>query len=292
MKFIISTDTSCDIPRDQLKQLNVPFVPLTYIIDGESHQDNFSTQSQFKDFYARVRGGALPKTSQINTEEHAEFFVDLIKNGAKNILHLCLSSALSATHSGAIIAAKQVMGEYEDVKIVIVDTKAATCVGAFLLNEALKLKAEGKQIDEAAAILNELKLKIFGYAMADDLSHLKRGGRLSATKAFIGTLLKVKPVLSIDKEGALNVVHKAKGTKSVFAFFAEQLKEYGHDFKNQEYFIAHADCEDVADELIEYLRAAGANGKPSKSFIGPVIGAHTGAGTLVIAFKSGQERLN
>ncbi|MCL2821667.1 MAG: DegV family protein [Firmicutes bacterium] len=290
MKFVLSTDTSCDIPREELKQLNISYIPLTYIINGQSFEDNFSTDEEFKGFYKLLRGGAIPKTSQINTQEHYDYFKSMIENGAKNILHITLSGALSATYSAACIAAQQLMQEFDGTKIVIVDSRSSTYAVGFLVYQAKEFLDNGKDVDETAEVLNKTRTRLYVLAMTDDLSYVRRGGRISLAKAFIGTLLKIKPVFSIDRQGALSVINKVKGTKSVFAYYVEQFKKLGIDPENQKFYISHGDSGAAADELIEYLRENGFKGDVKKGFIGPVIGSHTGIGALILVFEANQER--
>jgi len=289
-KFTLTTDTSCDWPRDTLRSLNIPYIPLTYIIDGEAFKDEFCSDSEYKDFYQKVRDGALPTTSQINPEEHLDFFNALIAEGHKTIVHLTLSGALSATNAGAVSAAEDAMKANPDVNIIVVDTLSGTRAHGFLLHHALRHRDEGKSAVETADYLNSIKHRLQVFVMADDLHHLKRGGRISGAKAMIGTLLKVKPIFTFNTMGGLSVVHKVKGVRKALDFFAEQVAKYCADHKNTNFCIAHADCMDYADELIERLREKGCTGKADIGFIGPVIGSHTGCGTIGFVFLGDNNR--
>jgi len=290
MKFTLTTDTSCDWPRNQLRSLNIPYIPLTYIIEGEAFKDEFCEDAEYKSFYQKVRDGALPTTSQINPEEHLDFFNALIKNGHKTIVHLTLSGALSSTHAGAVSAAEDAMKAHPGVKIIIIDTLSGTRAHGFILKRALKYRDEGKSADETADYLNSIKHRLQVFVMADDLHHLKRGGRISSAKAMIGTLLKVKPIFSFNKMGGLSVISKVKGIRKALDFFAEQVPKYCADYKNTDFCIAQADCMDYVDELVQRLREKGCKGEIDVGFIGPVIGAHTGSGTIGFVFLGDNDR--
>ena len=279
----ISTDTSCDVLRCDLDAAGIPWVPLTFTINGETYPDDFTRDEQYKDFYAKVRGGAMPTTSQITAFAHEEYFEKLVAGGADDVLHITLSGGLSATYSSACMAAKAVCDRHPECKINIVDSLGATQVHNFVLDKALSLRAAGKHGDEAAEIVREFTKRVHVLFMVDDLDHLRRGGRVSGVAAAIGNLLKIKPILSFDREGKLRVVHKARGFRKSMDYVIENIKKYA-PYVNK-VFIAQGDAMDNAEEAAAMLKDA-FGCEVRIGWCGPVIGAHTGAGIIGIIFES------
>ena len=285
--FTLTTDTSCDVPRNELDKAGIPWVPLTFTIDGQTYPDDFFFFEQFKAFYEKVRAGAMPTTSQITAFAHEEFFEKLIKEGATDIVHITLSGGLSATYSMACQAAKNLMKKYPACKIEIVDSRGATQVHHMVLDEAAALREQGLSGEQAAKILRDGTNKIHVLIVVDDLNHLRRGGRVSGVAAAIGSLLKIKPILTFDKEGQLKVVHKAKGFRKAMDYAVEYMSEWAPQAKTV--YMAHADAMPLVCEATEiFENKFGCTVKAG--WCGPVIGAHTGAGMLGIIFKSDKER--
>ncbi len=286
--FTLATDTSCDVMRDELDAAGIAWVPLTYTIDGETRPDDFTRDEQYKEFYAKVRGGAMPSTSQINTFVQEEFLEKLAANGATDIVYLTLSSGLSATYSSACQAADAVRERHPECKINVVDTLGATQVHRMVLDDATALRDKGLSGDEAAKILREETNKIHVWIIVDNLNHLKRGGRVSGAAAAIGTLLKIKPMIVFDKEGKLKVMHKAKGFRKAMEYVLDYMKEWSPNVK--EVYLAQADAQESAREMSELICGEFKDCVVKTGWVGPVIGAHTGAGMLGIVFKSEKER--
>lgn len=285
--FTLATDTSCDVFRNELDAEHIAWVPLTFTIDGETHPDDFTTDEQYKEFYAKVRAGAMPTTSQINTYVQEEFLENLVANGANDIVYLTLSSELSATYESACRAAEAVCEKHAGVQIHVVDTRGATQVNHMVLDEAIRLRDGGMSGEEAAKILRALPDKIHVLFMVDDLHHLKRGGRVSGVAAAIGTLLKIKPILTFDMAGKLHVVHKAKGSKKALEYIADEIAKRSPDVK--EVYIAQGDAPELLEEMVQLLKTRfGCAVKVG--WCGPVIGAHTGANILGMIFKSELDR--
>ena len=285
--FTLTTDTSCDIKRNELNERGIPWVPLIYIMDGEQHYDEFTTDEQYKNFYDKVRAGAMPTTSQISEVEHEEFFEKVIASGANDIVHLTLSGGLSATYSMACKAAEEVEKRHEGVKINVVDTRGATQVHAFVLDKADELRREGLSGAEAKAILDEFTKRVHVVIIVDDLNHLRRGGRVSGVAAAIGSLLNIKPILTFDKAGKLRVVHKAKGIRKAIEYVRDYIKKWNPEVKKV--YMAQGDAMESANLANDEFKAAfGCEVKIG--WCGPVIGAHTGAGLLGMIFESEKER--
>ncbi len=287
MSFILSADTSGDIPRSEMKARGIEYKPLVYIINGVEYRDEFSSDEQFKAFYDGIRAGNLPSTSQINVLEHEEFFLELVEKYTEDILYVTLSSGLSSSCASAKQAAESVEKK-TGRKVYVVDSLGATISQRHVVDEAERLRDAGATAAEAAERLAEYVKHIHTWFMPTDLIHLKRGGRVSGPAAYIGTALKIKPIIFIDKVGALPVVKKVMGTAKGIAcmvdiFKADSAKE-PHKF-----YVATADSE-FAPELLERAKAARPDCEGEIGWIGPVIGSHTGCGACGISFVSDKER--
>ena len=289
--FTLTTDTSCDVFRSELDAKNIPWIPLSFTIDGVTYDDDFSSDDRYEDFYGKIRGGAMPTTSQINVFNHEEFFEKLVEGGAKNIIHLTLSGGLSNTVNSAKTAADNVTARHGDCKIYILDTLSATQGHRLILDEGVKMRDNGMNADEAFEKLSDIAGRVHHWIVVDDLMHLKRGGRVSGASAYIGSLLNIKPVLIINSEGKLAVVKKAKGTLKAYGYVMDMIREYAEDLENPVFYLANADANDKIDEMTKMIKDAYPAAKVNTGWIGPVIGAHTGSGTLGIVFI-GKKRLD
>lgn len=285
MEFVLSTDTSCDVFKSKLRQDDIRYIPLTFTIDGVCYEDDFDNDQQYKDFYQKIRNGAMPTTAQINPEMHASFFREILSSGVKNIVHLSLSGGLSSTYQSALLGASEAEKDFPGSKIYIVDTIGATQAHGFLLDKAKQMRDKLYTAEQTFEELNRIKGNVHAWIIADDLMHLKRGGRVSGAAAAVGTLLKIKPILIINSNGGLSVVHKAKGARKALSYMVDNIKEHCKDYKTANIWLASADSEEYANELISMLRAEGCEGEIKIGWIGPVIGSHTGAGTLGIVFE-------
>jgi len=293
MSFTLTTDTSCDAFKSELDAAGIPWVPLTFTIDGgEANEDNYSNNSQYQAFYDKLATGVKAATSQINTFTHEEFFEKVLANNdGKEVVHLTLSGGLSETVNSARVAASIVNERHGSTKIHIVDTLSATQGHRIILDHAVELQKEGKSATEATSALNAFAPKIQHWFMVDDLNHLKRGGRVSAASALIGGLLKIKPILTIDAIGKLQVVKKAKGSAAAINFFMDTIKESKEDLENGAFYVVNANAHKNVEALKERLAEAYPNCPIKGGWVGPVIGAHTGSGTFGLAFVGNKERI-
>ncbi len=205
--YIVTVNSTVDVPKEWLKERNVPFVPLKYTIDGETYQDMMGLSS--KDFFDKLREGKMSVTSQVNPEEAKEALEPFLKEG-KDILHLAFSSGLSGTCGSMQIAAAELKEKYPDREIIVVDTLCACMGEALLLYYVLKRKSEGMTVKEAADWAEEHKLNICHNVTIDDLYHLQRGGRVSKTAAVFGSMVQIKPMIHMDNEGKLQVIGKGR----------------------------------------------------------------------------------
>ena len=291
--FVISSDSTCDLYSDYVKEHDIRIVPLTYTMEKGGRltesKDAFTDYSQYVDFYRQLREGGFSRTSMLNYDHHFLHFQKLAEEGAENILHFSLSGGLSATAQAAKDAAADVMEEYPDCKIYAVDSYAATIGQGALVKEAVRLRAEGKSAQEAYDAVKNMPFHIQYVIIANDLYYLKKGGRVSAFAAAAGTVLKIKPVLSFTNEGKLTVVEKCKGMKKAFAYALEKMKRFPPVEENRMIWIVHTDAEQEAEELRGMVEQAWGF-RPDVTIMGPVIGSHGGPGSVSMIWKSKEER--
>jgi len=291
MKFILTTDTSCDAFKTDLDAVKVPWIPLTFTLEGQTYDDNFSSDNEYSDFYAKVKAGAMPTTSQINTFSHEEFFKKVLSENADlPIIHLTLSGGLSETVNAARIAAKNIADADPKAKVYIIDTLSATQGHRIVVDKGVEIRDSGLEAEEAVKKIEDCASKAMHFFMVDDLHHLKRGGRVSAVSATFGTLLNIKPVLTINHEGKLAVIKKAKGAKKAIAFFLEMIAEHKADPQNGAFYLVHANAQENRNLLVEQLKELYPSAPIKGGWVGPVIGAHTGGGMFGVAFE-GKKRL-
>lgn len=280
--YQIISDSCCDFTDRQFQENNVLCAPLSVVYNGKAH-DNFSDEKNVKAFYDILRTGVIATTSAVNPEGWAKVMEPVLKEG-KDILILAFSSGLSTTYQSAVIAAQELGEKYPDRKINVVDTLAAALGQGLLLWYACRKRDEGLSLEELTAWVEENKLHLCHWVTVDDLSHLKRGGRISATTALVGTMLNIKPIIHVDDEGHLINVAKCRGRKAATEFIASKLGELGEGYDNSTVFVAHGDCPEDAAALAEILKKKYGVKAVITGYVGPVIGAHTGPGVLVVFF--------
>ena len=280
MSYQIITDSCCDFTQQQYQELGVACAPLTVLYKGESH-DNFSDPADVKAFYDELRAGVTASTAAVNPDGWAAPMEEALKEG-RDVLVMAFSSGLSTTYQSAVIAAKELREAYPDRKIYVVDTLCAALGQGLLVWHACKQRDAGMDIDSLYTWLEEHKLNICHWVTVDDLSHLKRGGRISATTALVGTMLNIKPIIYVDNDGHLINTAKVRGRKAAMELLVSKLKETGTDFET--IFIAHGDCPEDAAALEALAREKCGVKNVITGYVGPVIGAHTGPGVLVVFF--------
>lgn len=285
--YVIYTDSACDIPSKTLAEWNVGFCSLSYIFQGENIQHS-SDEMPLGDFYSKMRSGAVAKTSAVNINDFYESFENEIRNG-KDILYLGFSSGLSTTYNSAAIAARQLTDKYPYARILTIDTLAASAGFGLIVYLAVKEKNKGKSVDEVAKFVTDIRFKLCHWFTVDDLVYLKRGGRISSAVAIAGTLLGIKPVLHVDNEGHLINMFKVRGRKPSIQALADKYGELVSD-KTLPIFISHGDCLDDAELLAKILNEKYGVSVDLITYVGPVIGAHSGPGTLALFFVTDKER--
>ena len=280
MSYQIITDSCCDLTEAQYKQWNVSCVPLTVMYKGESH-NNFSDEAAVKAFYDELRGGVMASTAAANPENWTCAMEPALKAG-QDVLVLAFSSGLSTTYQSAVIAAKELREVYPDRTIQVVDTLCAALGQGLLVWHAVQKRDAGMGIDELTAWVEANKLNVCHWVTVDDLSHLKRGGRISATTALVGTMLNIKPIIFVDNDGHLINTAKVRGRKTALEYLGKKLGETCTDMDTV--FIAHGDCPEDAAALEALVKEKYGVKNVITGYVGPVIGAHTGPGVLVLFF--------
>ena len=280
MSYRIITDSCCDLTQQQLDDLNVACVPLTVVYKGESHS-NFSNPAAVKAFYDELRAGVTATTSAVNPDGWAAPMEEALKNG-EDVLVIAFSSGLSTTYQSAVIAGKDLQERYPDRKIYVVDSLCAALGQGLLVWYACQKRDAGMDIDQLHQWVEENKLHICHWVTVDDLEHLKRGGRISATTAMVGTMLNIKPIIFVDNDGHLINTAKVRGRKTAMELLANKMGESCMDFDTA--FIAHGDCPEDAAALEKLIREKHGVKNVTTGYVGPVIGAHTGPGVLVVFF--------
>ncbi len=284
--YVITVNSTVDLPKEWLEERNIPVMALRYTIDGETYED--MSGLSHKEFFQKLREGKMAVTTQMNPEEAKEKFEPILKAG-NDILHLGFSSGLSGTYNSMRIAAEELAEEYPDRKIIVIDTLCACLGEGLLLYYALKRKEEGMTIDELAQWVEENKLHVCHNVAVDDLNHLQRGGRVSKTAAILGTMVQIKPIIHMDNQGCLQVIGKERGRKkSIHKLVDMALKQY-EGYENDLVMITHGDCLEDAEYLAGLVREKMGIQDILINNIGTVIGSHTGPGVLAL-FCMGNER--
>lgn len=280
--FKIITDSCCDFTEQMYKELDVAYAPLSVVYNGESH-DNFSDEKEVKAFYDELRGGVMATTAAANPEDWAKVMRPALEDG-KDVLVLAFSSGLSTTYQSAVIAAQEMMEKYPERTVRVVDTLCASLGQGLLVWYVCHQRDNGATLEEAAAWAEENKLHLCHWFTVDDLMFLKRGGRVSAATALVGTMLQIKPVLHVDNEGHLINVAKARGRKASIDALAAKVGQLGEGFENETAFISHGDCAEDAQYLAGILKEKYGVKHVHIGYVGAVVGSHAGPGTLALFF--------
>ena len=285
MSFKIITDSCCDLPAELAADLDLGVANLSVELDGRAYSEGEMTP---KALYDHLRNGKLPKTSAVNPDGWAAVIRPALEQGL-DVLVLAFSSGLSATYQSAVIAASELREEFPERKLIVIDTLCAALGQGLLVYTAAGLRSEGKSIDETAAWVEEHKLKLCHWVTVEDLMHLKRGGRVSAATAVVGTMLSIKPIIRMDNDGKLESFAKARGRKAAIKYLLDRMADSLEPDLNETVFVAHGDCLEEAEYLAGEIRSRFGVKNVIVGYVGAVIGAHTGPGVLV-AFHFGKQR--
>ena len=277
-KYVLITDSASDLPSELAENLEVEILPMKYMVNDIPCVDK---DFDMENFYNLLRGKALSLTSQTNVEEFSNYFSGYLENG-KDILYVGFPLSLSGMNNSARIAARELSEKYPERKIIVIDSVSASIGQGLLVYYAALKKKNGATIDEVADFVNDNKLKFCHWFTVDDLYFLKRGGRISQATAVVGSILNVKPLLSMNDEGKLYVFDKIRGKKKVLDLMSSKIENLNSDYKKV--FVGHADCLDDAKYVAERISAENPSLDVTITHLGPIIGTHTGPGTVALAF--------
>lgn len=292
--YVLTCCSTVDLPKEYFEKNNIPYACYHYMMDGEEYLDDLGESIPFDEFYKRIAAGSMPTTSQINISEFMAFFEPFLQEG-KDIIHISMSSGISGTCNSALNAKEELLAKYPERTIKVVDSLAASSGYGLFLDKLVEMRDEGKSLEELYLFAEDYKLKLQHWFFSTDLTHFKRGGRISATAATLGNILNLCPLMNVDYMGKLIVRQKIRGKKKVIAEIVNkmiELAEGGKDY-NGKCFISCSACEDDAKKVADLIEETfpNLNGKVEINSIGAVIGAHTGPGTVALFFW-GKKRVN
>lgn len=279
--YQIITDSGCDLPCQMIDNLGLKMLPMNINFRGQLLDD--SVDRGIKEIYDGLRSGEMATTCAVNPSQWASIIEPSLKE-ERDVLVMAFSSGLSTTYQSAVIAANELQEAYPQRKIRVVDTRSASLGQGLLTWYACKKRDEGMGIEELTAWLNEYKFKLAHWFTVDDLGFLKRGGRISATTAVVGTMLQIKPVLHMDDEGHLISMSKARGRKASLDALVAKMGQTGLPGQNDTVFICHGDCIKDAEYVKKQVMEKYGVKEVFIGYTGAVIGSHSGPGTLALFF--------
>ena len=288
-EYVLITDSSADLSQEMVQELGVTVLPLSFTIQGKTYRnypDN--REMDLPLFYDMLRAGELATTSAVNVAEYTQAVEPILQEG-KDVLILAFSSGLSSTYQSSVLAAEELREKYPDRKIYTVDTLCASLGQGLLVYLAVQEQRKGKNIEEVRDWAESTKLHLCHQFTVDDLHFLKRGGRISATTAVVGSMLQIKPVLHVDNEGRLINIGKARGRQASLKALVDKMEKTVTEEGKKTVFISHGDCRKDAVAVADMVRERFGTQDIRINYVGPVIGAHSGPGTLAL-FYLGTER--
>ena len=287
--YIIMTDSSCDLPARLADEMALTVLPLSVYIEDTKYVNYLDEREiAFSELYAKLRTKCPAKTSAINMNDFLTPMDEILKSG-RDILYIGFSSGLSGTYNAGAAAAQEMAEKYPERKVYAVDSLCASMGQGLLVYHAWKHKQAGESIEQVRDWVLDNRLHLCHYFTIDDLMFLKRGGRVSGATAVVGSMLSIKPIMHVDNEGHLIKIGTARGRKASIRALADGAGKLGIDLENQVIFISHGDCLDEAEYLAGIMRERFHVMDVVISYVGPVIGAHSGPGTIALFFL-GTER--
>lgn len=296
-KFVLTCCSTADVSRDYFIQRQIPYVCFHYTMDGITYPDDLGKSISFEEFYDRIAKGSTPVTSQVNVDEYCEFFEQYLKEG-KDVLHLTLSSGISGTYNSACVAREEMQLKYPDRTIEVVDSLGASSGYGLLVDAVADLRDNDVSLEEARTWAEENRLFVHHWFFSTDLTSFKRGGRISATSAMLGTVLNICPLMNINESGRLVPVQKIRTKKKAIQEIVKMMELHaagGLDYSGK-CFISNSACESDAKEVAALIeqRFLKLSGPVVINSVGTVIGSHTGPGTVALFFfgdKRSEERI-
>lgn len=283
--YCLITDATTELNQEQVEKYNIRVIPMKVVLGGTEYTmypDNH--ELSMKEFYERLTAGEETSTTQVTPAVFTEYFESVLKEG-KDLIYYGLSSGLSGTYNSSCIAAEELSEKYPQRRIVCINSICASVGEGFMLMRAAQKKLSGADFDEVVRYIEENQANVCHWFMVENLEQLKKGGRISAVSAALGTALHICPILSTDREGALRVAAKVRGQKKAIAYLIERLKEDGIDIHEQSVMIGHANCPETAEKVKQILLDEDLVKDVGICEIGPVIGSHVGSGMCAILFE-------
>ena len=285
--YILSCTSTADLSKEKFEKRDIRYIRFHFNLNGVDHEDDLGETMPFHEFYNRMANGEMTKTSQPAIGDYETYFRELLKEN-KNILHVCLSSGLSGDLNAATLAASHLMDEDKDVRIIVLDSLAASSGYGLLMDAAADQRDAGLSMDELAMWINDNKLRVHHWFFSTDLKYYVRGGRVSAASGFVGNLLHICPLLNVSNEGRLVPRAKVHGVKKVEKEIVERMKQWADNGLNyaDKCFISHSDCMGFVQPIVDMIEESFPNlkGKIEIYSIGTTIGSHTGPGTVALFF--------
>ena len=289
-KFIISTDSCVDLFKSYLNERNIYCITMKRILNGREIEEHFDSTKEFECFYDTLEKGEMSTTVAVNPQEAKEHFEEILaKEKIGDIIHIPLSSGLSITCANAEQAAAELNQTLDGRKIYVVDSFIATHGMAMLVEELIKMRDAGKSTTEAVERIKYLREHIQAWVIMGDLMHLKRGGRISGFKAAIGTLLNVKPIISVNRQGKLCIENKMKGERNAIKYVLDKMQKLGEqeseDFLNNTVYLVRTRENKLFNEFKKAVKEKYPTLRIKESLIGPIIGTHLGCSGAFVIFE-------
>ncbi|MGI6588588.1 MAG: DegV family protein [Peptococcia bacterium] len=285
--YVLTCCSTADMPYEYFAKRNIPFVCFHYNMDGEEYLDDLGKTMSFEEFYSRIAAGALPTTSQVNVGEFITFFESYLKEG-KDILHISLSTGLSGAYNSACMAREELLKKYPGREILLVDSLGASSGYGLLVDMAADMRDKGATLEDVSTWVEENKLNVHHWFFSTDLTHYKRGGRISATSATVGNILHICPLMNMSYDGKLIPRTKVRGKKHVIAEIVRMMEKHAQNGTaySGKCFISNSGCYDEARQVADLVeeKFPQLNGSVMINSVGTVIGAHTGPGTVALFF--------
>ena len=285
--YVLSCCSTVDLTKDYLEKRNINYTCLHFEVDGKPYRDNFGEDISADDLYIAMSNGADTKTSQVNAGEFEDYFESILKEG-KDILHLSISSGVSGTYNSANIAKMELEERYPERKIMIIDSLGGSSGSGMILEKMADMRDEGHDMEAIANWVEENKLNLQHWLFSTDLTHFVKGGRISKTSGFVGNLLNICPLITVNAEGQLTPYKKIRTKKKVIEALVSQMETFarnGLDY-DEKCFICHSGCLEDAQKVASMIEERFINLKNSVEIfnIGPAIGCHAGPGTVGLFF--------
>ena len=280
--YVFMTDSDSDLPFHLKQEYDIPVVYMPYALNGKEYFDDLGQMLDHKSYYDMMRNGAVPVTSALNEASYMEYFEPILQE--KDLLFVAFSSKLSCTLQAVYSAREKLLEKYPERRFVVVDTLRISGPMALLVLKAHEMYRAGKSIDEVADWLENNKLRAQAYFIVDDLKYLKRGGRISATAATVGTMLDLKPIITEAPDGTLTANDKIRGRKKALAFIVDKMLQFAPDPEESPILILNADSPEDAERAKALAEQKLPGARIMIENVGPVIGAHAGPGTIALCF--------